>query len=303
MNELSPMLACPAPAQLRFPLYASPKIDGIRAVIRLGWARSRKMELIPNLHVQKLIRGYTMEGFDGELCVGPATAPDLMQKTQSGVMSRDGEPQFTYYVFDLHNRPGTPYTTRYADLIKEVDVLHLVDPEGTAFVQVLPQVWIETQEQLDQYELECLSKGYEGVMVRRIDGFYKFGRSTPKDCLLMKLKRFVDNEAMIIGFEEQMHNTNEDVRSKTGHAKRSTAKAGLVGTGLLGSMLVRDVKTGIEFGVGTGFTSAQRREYWVWRESLIGKFMTYKHFAATGVKEAPRFPVFKSFRDKIDFDL
>ena len=42
----------------------------------------------------------TFDGLDGEIIVGPATAEDVYRVTNSAVMSRDGEPDFTYWLFD-----------------------------------------------------------------------------------------------------------------------------------------------------------------------------------------------------------
>jgi DNA ligase-1 len=71
--------------------------------------------------------------------------------------------------------------------------------------------------------------------------------------------------------------------------------------GTLGALKVRDVTTGIEFNIGTGYTAAQRAELWaMWLAgTLAGKIAKYKHFEV-GVKEAPRFPVFLGFRNPLD---
>jgi DNA ligase-1 len=55
----------------------------------------------------------------------------------------------------------------------------------------------------------------------------------------------------------------------------------------------------VEFDLGTGFTSGQRRDLWVGRGKLKGKLVKYK-FQPTGVKDKPRFPVFIGFRDARD---
>jgi DNA ligase-1 len=39
-------------------------------------------------------------------------------------------------------------------------------------------------------------------------GTYKFGRSTVRDNILLKVKRFLDDEAVVIDIEEKMHNEN-----------------------------------------------------------------------------------------------
>ena len=53
------------------------------------------------------------------------------------------------------------------------------------------------------------------------------------------------------------------------------------------------------FSVGSGFTDAQRLDFWRNAESLIGKVIKYKSFTV-GVKDKPRFPIFLGFRHKDD---
>jgi DNA ligase-1 len=154
-------------------------------------------------------------------------------------------------------------------------------------------------DEILQAEEEALNQGFEGVMLRDPNGKYKFGRSTTAEAALVKLKRFNQSEAVIIGFEEQMHNANEAKVDNLGHTERSSHKANMVPTGMLGAMVVRDLNTNIEFNVGTGFTAADRQEYWTKRESLVGKVVSYK-FLAIGVKDKPRHPVFLGFRNKED---
>jgi DNA ligase-1 len=61
---------------------------------------------------------------------------------------------------------------------------------------------------------------------------------------------------------------------------------------MLGALKVRDVKTGIEFEIGTGFTEADRVKLWQSRDMLgVFKLAKYKYFAG-GSKDKPRFPVF-----------
>jgi DNA ligase-1 len=67
----------------------------------------------------------------------------------------------------------------------------------------------------------------------------------------------------------------------------------------LGSLLVRDLKSKVEFEIGTGFTEQQRVELWLDRMNLRGKLVKYKS-QPVGVKDKPRFPVFLGWRDRRD---
>lgn len=158
---------------------------------------------------------------------------------------------------------------------------------------------VHDEARLLHLEEHYVSLGYEGVMLRHPDGLYKHGRSTAKEGWLLKLKRFEDGEARVVGFTELMHNANEAKLNELGHLERSSHKAGKVGKQTLGALTVKDLKTGVEFEIGTGFTASQRQELWNVGDNLLGRVVKYKS-QPTGVKDKPRFPVFLGFRDPRD---
>jgi len=290
------MLAVEAPAQIVFPVYASPKIDGIRAVVKDGLLLSRSLKPIPNGFVQDSMDLEALEGLDGELTVGPANAPNVMQATTSGVMSRDGVPDFVFWVFDYWNDPTQPYSYRLKGLHTGLTTAFL---ERHPRVRLLTQVLLHNAEELAVYESSIVGQGFEGVMLRSVNGPYKYGRSTAREGTLLKVKRFADAEAVVIGLEERMHNGNEATINALGRTERSSHKANLVPMDTLGALRVRDIKTGVEFSIGTGYDDALRKRLWTMGNALIGMLVTYKSFEL-GVKVAPRFPVFKGFRDSAD---
>jgi DNA ligase-1 len=120
-----------------------------------------------------------------------------------------------------------------------------------------------------------------------------------KEGWLLKLKRFADSEAVVLAVNQLMHNTNEATTDKLGHTERSSHKAGKVPALAVGSLLVRDIKTGVDFELGTGFTEDQRYALWKKRGELVSRVVKYK-YQPVGVKDKPRFPVFLGFRDKRD---
>jgi DNA ligase-1 len=166
-------------------------------------------------------------------------------------------------------------------------------------IKIVPQITIRTPAELLEYEEECLNQGYEGVMIRSVDGPYKFGRSTAREGYLLKFKRFEDAEAEIIGFEERMHNGNELTRDLLGRAERSSHQANMVGRNDLGALVVRGINgtySGVQFNIGTGFDDADRQIIWAQRSRRLGDVVKYKYFP-TGSKDKPRFPVFLGFRE------
>lgn len=278
--------------QIRFPVLASPKIDGIRAVVVDGVVMSRNMKPIPNRYVQRVFGHPMYEGWDGELVVGQANAPDVFRTTTSGVMSAEGQPLVMFHVFDLLGMEA-PFHVR----LENLKTLSRQRPKG--YSTIVPHTRITTEKGLRSYQEEMLRLGYEGTMIRDPNGPYKFGRSTAKEGYLLKLKNFEDSEAVVIGFECQYHNANEAKRNGAGKLERSTKKSGKVALDRLGTLAVRDIHTGVEFDLGTGFTDAERDRLWEEQDSLFGRIVKYRYFP-TGSKERPRFPTFVGFRDRRD---
>lgn len=289
---MKPMLASPAGPVIPFPMLLSHKLDGIRCLIVDGVAVGRSLKPIPNKYVQLLFGHHEFNGLDGELIVDSPIAKDVFQVTTSGVMSIEGQPKVKFYVFDDFNHEAG-FTQRLNSAIDRV-LRH------THLIPVKHSV-VSCDGDIVAWEESYLAAGYEGVMLRHPDGPYKHGRSTAKEAWLLKVKRFVDAEAKVIGFTEAQHNANEAKRNELGQLERSSHKAGKVGKQTLGALIVKDLKTGVEFDIGTGFTESQRQSLWAMGDNLIGKVVKYKS-QPTGVKDKPRFPVFLGFRDKVDMD-
>ena len=108
---LRPMLAatCEDFTALRFPLYASLKLDGVRALITKQGVFSRSLKPIPNQAVQTLFTSADRDGLDGEFILGKVTAEDVCRQTVSAVMSPDKPATgLVYHVFDyVTTRPFT----------------------------------------------------------------------------------------------------------------------------------------------------------------------------------------------------
>lgn len=290
---MKPMLAAVTDGTgLRYPLLVSPKLDGIRCIIKDGVALSRSLKPIPNKFVQQVLSTGKLEGLDGELIVGDDCGAGVFARSSSGIMSIDGEPDFCFYVFDDHSKATEKF--RYRIESAERRCKQLGD-----YVHVVKHIIIANEAALMKHEAIYLAAGYEGIMIRSVDGPYKHGRSTLKEGYLLKLKRFLDSEAIVIGYEEQLHNENEATTNELGYKERSSKKSGKVQAGVLGALKVKDIKTKVEFDIGTGFDADQRRLLWLGRKNLVGRVVKYK-YQPVGVKEKPRFPVFLGWRDERD---
>lgn len=284
-----PLLAATASLEdldkLTYPLLASPKIDGIRCLMIRGKAYSRSLKLIRNKHVQELAKiMYEEQGLptlDGELTAGDYKTK--FQDTTSEIMSVDGGADFTYNIFDTLET-GSFYH-RCACLGKST-----WHPVGKVFgVIPVEQYHVTSKAHILHYLETFLEQGYEGAMLRSPTAFYKHGRSTLREEILLKLKPFADAEATIVGLKPLLVNTNEATINELGHTHRSSSLAGKEPLAMLGS-LECITPEGIKFSIGTGFTEVQRADLWT-TPNLIGSLVHYK-YQNYGIKEAPRCPVF-----------
>jgi DNA ligase-1 len=286
------------PETLEYPVYVSPKLDGLRCLIRGGEAVSRNLKPFRNLHVQKMLKGLP-DGLDGELIVGSPAEGHVLNRTQSGIMSVDGAPEFAFWVFDNFLTPGT-WLERYVS-----NRTYLYPRSGTPHpaIREVDHHLVNSSSELLTFETEFLEAGYEGLMVRGIEGPYKHGRSTLSEGYLAKWKRFTDGEAFVTHIFEGVHNENQLTRSATGAAQRSHHQENKTPAGCVGTIVATACDTGVVMQISPGrMTHDMRRHYWLQQDQLIGKVIKYKAFEY-GRKDSARFATFQDFRHPEDMPV
>lgn len=270
--------------KIQYPVLVSDKIDGVRATVQGGIVLSRTLKPIPNKWVQEKFGIPELEGADGEMFVGD------FGTTTSIVMSKDKPADdVTFKIFDRVDCSELPAINRE---------LLLVDYKHIDGVELVSQELVEDEEQLGERIRIASELGLEGVMVKHLSGKYKHGRSTEKSRLLGKIKFMEDDEAVVIGFEELQTNQNTATVNELGRTERSNSKDGLVPAGTLGALIVFHPDW-CEFKIGTGFSQAVRQEIWDNRDRYLGKFAKFQYMTH-GIKDKPRHPSFKGWRDPID---
>lgn len=295
-SNFKPMLAEAVELdQVKFPIYASPKLNGVRCIVTGGQALSRSKKLLPNAFIQRWANdnAEVLEGLDGEIIVGSETASDALNQSTSGVMRKTGEPDFTFWVFDKVIE-GQEFRVRKQNLEAHFHALDGKLPR----CRLVPQTKIYNVEDLKAYERKNLDAGYEGTMLKSFDGPYKFGRSSVKQGYLLKRKIFVDDEFEIVGYEPKYHNANEAYTNELGRTARSTSKENLVALDTLGALICK-TKGGHLFNVGTGYDDAERERLWKIRTELHGQLAKVKYFPE-GMVDVPLLPVYLQIRNPID---
>jgi DNA ligase-1 len=266
-----------------FSVYASPKEDGFRAMVQRSVLVSRNGLPVRNKELQARYGRKEYEGLDGELTDGPPNGEDVFHRTSKIVTKADADASdVRFNVIDFVKQGGS-----LLDLHARIDDLKSGDHIWHV-VTIIPQMPIETVNQLKKFEVKCLTQGFEGVMLRRADqGVYpqkpgKENRSTLREFYLVRMKRFEQAEAIITAVHPLKHNANEE---RTGAGKRSSKKAGIVvDASRVGSATLRDIKTGKEFDTTIG---AERLRTWKGWSSAIGKKVRYK-YQLVGTVDKPR---------------
>lgn len=297
---IKPMLACDFDeGKLRFPLIAQPKTDGVRSLHVTGALTGRSLKPHKNRYVTEQFSDPRYAGLDGEMFRGPKsniTAQSLCRDTSSDLGTIKGEPQVCWKVFDYITEQSAklPYVHRFVLLQDAVERL------GNPAVFAVDSRWCRTISDLYSLEEMWLALGYEGACIRDPEGMYKEGRCTVKEGGLLRIKRFVDAEALVTGIEEGNQNENEATVGLLGQTERSSHQENMVPNGMLGTLLCTEILTGLPIRVSAGEMGHDTRKlYFDHPELIVGKVAVFKHFPK-GRKVQPRFATFKCIRNVED---
>jgi DNA ligase-1 len=126
-----------------------------------------------------------------------------------------------------------------------------------------------------QFNKDAIVNGFEGVMIKDPDAFYECKRSHH----MLKAKPFIEVTLSITDIEEG-----------TGRNQ-----------GRLGAFVCNGTDDGkdIRVNVGSGFSDAQRDEFWADRDKLLHQLVEVRGDAVTQNQDGSysiRFPRFKTFR-------
>lgn len=293
-------------SELRFPYFVSYKLDGYRAFHEEGSILTSSANPVTNEHTQALFQNRTLggmphidfTGLDGELIVGAWNDPRAFHNTSGPVRRKTGTPDVRWFIFDDRTNPGEAFAHRSQSACRRVEELHA---RGFDRIDYIPQQMVFNLAELLAFEKSAVAQGFEGVMLRDPNGRYKYGRSTVKENLLLKVKRFITEEARITGFIEQMENMNDATVDNFGNSKRAENKDMMVGTGMIGAFTVESDNWPRPFQISaTSLTHDERREaFQNFDAEFKGELARFKYFPH-GVVDVPRHGIFEALRDPND---
>ena len=280
--------------KVQWPLWCTPKHDGVRGLVVGGQLVSRKLEPIPNKQIAARI-SLLGDGVDGEIVTYTDDKPDDYNTVQSKVMSEEGNPEFTYHVFDYFMEPELPYFERVGIIQRIGQVYSHLD-----WIRVDNPEIVHSHETAREYHDWLVKHGCEGIILRNPKLPYLHGRSCQfyRGTFVGGMLKMVDystDEGTLVGLKQKFTNTNPMERSKTGSAKRSSAKAGKVPVEAAGALEIS--WNGLRFNL-TCADHDLAAEYWRRGESAFGAKITFK-YRGVGTNGKPRFASFLGERKDI----
>jgi DNA ligase-1 len=296
-----------------FPCGIQPKVDGVRGLTTEGHLTGRSLKKHKNKYTTELYSRPEYINFDGELAAQNWTHPDLCRLTSSVLSTIKGEPFTLWYVFDYLDKytVSLPYEDRYGYMKDLVE--HHQRRGLCTHIRIMPMIICENMEQLLVQEIIWLDQGFEGLIIRNLNALHKQGRSTQSKAELLRVKRFLDGEAIIIAFEEGETNNNEAQKNELGHTFRSSHQDNKVGNGMIGNLTGQVIKDVLDpqskklvlnkdqiVTISPGkMDHATRKHLFENPDEILQHISKFKFFAK-GIKDKPRFPVHTSLRSPED---
>ena len=180
---------------IRFPCFVQPKLDGTRCVAIPGKGLfSRNKKTYPHLeHIRReLDRLPSTIILDGELYSDELTFQEIVGLVKSEMLKpgdAEKHQKIRLHVYDIIC--DLPYESRLINLKLLFRRLH---PKNMVLVTTER---CSGEEEMKEKHAEYIAAGYEGIMLRNIQGLYRGVRSVE----LQKYKEFLDKEYKVVGFQ------------------------------------------------------------------------------------------------------
>jgi DNA ligase 1 len=274
---IAPMLAHKFSEQghkIKYPALAQPKLDGHRAVYQLLnkngtlWSRTRKpINSVPHIikALNNKIISFEINYLDGELYTHEYKKD--FESLSSIIRSEkeiDVNQIMQYHVYDL---PHSTLTNKERN-----EILQSLKPifEGTP-IHIVETIVINDEDELIDAFNHFLEEGYEGCIVRNMDGLYVNKRSYD----LQKVKEFDDDEFKVIG-----------------------VKVGTKGSMAGKAVFICELPNGESFDAKMKGKLDNLIQYAEKPELAVGRLITVQYQGYTKYGK-PRFPVALRFREDI----
>ena len=300
---------------LRYPIFASHKLDGVRFLIFDGKMYSRNMEPLHPAVTQyfKPVIDWAQES--GVCLDGEIWRPDTPFNTIVSWMAKEDMcPNLWLYVFDILSieewydpKPWTPFRERASDY---TSLCRLWDSDKQ-FLKPVVQYECEDVDAVLALQQEAKRDGLEGLMLKCPNSTYSHSRATEKQNVFWKLKFWDTINGRIVGFKQQRQLTeeareNNTEKSALGRTKRGHRQGDREAVDSIGSVEI-EITDGQVFPQGIRFfamwskEAPEIREAMTWenRAEFIGKHVDVE-YQGHGSKDKPRLPRIVRMRPDLD---
>lgn len=262
--------------KVTFPCYYQPKLDGIRCVsfvdsdgiVNLLSRKGKPFGLLPHIGqaVLEALKGNEEWVLDGELYSDTLGFDEITSIVRKGKIEDPRASEIHYHIYDCFSDSRDLRQACFEKRSKQV--AKMLAGRAKPLVKVHTDLLSSEDEvalKLKEYE----DKGYEGIMIRNVNGIYENDRRSEN---LQKVKSFTDDEFVVVG-------CNEGIGKFEGMG-----------------IFVCKTKGGALFSVMPMGSAEQRKEYYANRAKYVGEMLTVKFFeySKDGV---PRFPIGVTFRN------
>lgn len=267
-----------------------PKLDGVRVITIINAANktatmySRNGKLLENFsHITDAIE-QNIDMFersmvlDGEMVSSSFQALMKQVHRKTDVQSEDAR----LMAFDIlplsefQSGESTMGQKRRSNLLRSMQ--SQFDKIGS--IDIIPQIEVDLDSyvgelEFKQYNKDAIAAGFEGIMIKDVDAKYE----TKRTVSWLKMKPFIE------------------VSLEIKHVEEGTGKH----EGRLGALVLEGVDDGKTIGVncGSGFSDADRTDFWSSRDTLPGQIVEVRADAVTQNQDGTyslRFPRFLRFR-------
>lgn len=264
--------------KIKYPCFVQPKLDGYRGIFvpeKLTFVSRENKEFRNWRKINEYF--YKVVETEGNILDGELYIHGLKPKDLASILNKEGASipdTLRYVIYDAIPQPAWDlqyYDRPYEDRLK--DLRGIVNDQIADYSKVLDIATdtVHYPKELTELYREYLLAGYEGVIIRDIDGLYQWKRTTVKNGAILRLKPFKTIDLKVTEIYE--------------------AKGGMAGKA--GGIVVD--YNGHAVGVGSGFDLPTREEMWNNKENYIGKIAEIKYLEVTeaGSLRDPRFVTFR----------
>ena len=267
--------------------YVSRKLDGVRCLVVVdekgkakSYSRAGKQFHTLSL-VEKEIESLGLKDvvFDGEMCIVDKNGNEDFQSIMKEINRKDHTIEnglfqtFDYIPYKDFSK-GCGESCKFFQRIAVLQ--NILSDNKCSHISFLEQTPVTSFEELDALSSTAALKGWEGLMLRK-DDFYKGKRSND----ILKVKTFYDNEYTVKNI-------------KLGPF-RYVKEGKEVEEEMLTAVTIEH--KGNEVSVGSGFSIAQRQEFFKDPSSILNKEITVQYFEESQNQNGEyslRFPVIKA---------